>query len=99
MENPEASPEIAMAIEAVEKESENSEIIDNSIGLEGKSGAGESVELVGSSATSIINEEQRLNVSHRAKAFIMNTESSDWEFLAVGICSPEPSEVKLLFYL
>ena len=31
---------------------------------------------------------------HRAKAFILNTENNDWEEMATGICSPEPSEVK-----
>lgn len=30
---------------------------------------------------------------HRAKAFILNTENNDWEEMATGICSPEPSEV------
>lgn len=33
--------------------------------------------------------------SHRAKAFILNTESNDWDEMATGICSPEPSEVKI----
>lgn len=31
--------------------------------------------------------------SHRAKAFILNTESNDWDEMATGICSPEPLEV------
>ena len=34
------------------------------------------------------------NSQHRAKAFILNTENNDWEEMATGICSPEPSEVK-----
>ena len=43
--------------------------------------------------------EQQLNTSsqielHRAKAFILNSESNDWDEMATGICSPEPSEVK-----
>lgn len=33
------------------------------------------------------------NSQHRAKAFILNTENNDWEEMATGICSPEPSEV------
>lgn len=33
---------------------------------------------------------------HRAKAFILNTENNDWEEMATGICSPEPSEVHLI---
>lgn len=32
---------------------------------------------------------------HRAKAFILNTENNDWEEMATGICSPEPSEVRI----
>jgi hypothetical protein len=54
------------------------------------------------SMTSMNSSINELNVSdermatgspHRAKAFILNTDNNDWEEIATGICSPEPSEV------
>lgn len=42
----------------------------------------------------VIEHEERSVVAHRAKAFLLNSESNDWEEMATGICSPEPSEVK-----
>lgn len=31
---------------------------------------------------------------HRAKAFLLNSDSNDWDEMATGYCSPDPSEVK-----
>jgi hypothetical protein len=32
-------------------------------------------------------------ILHRAKAFLLNTETNDWDEMATGYCSPDPSEV------
>lgn len=34
---------------------------------------------------------------HRAKAFLLNTETNDWDEMATGYCSPDPSEVSCQF--
>jgi len=34
---------------------------------------------------------------HRAKAFILDTDSNDWEELATGTCAPDPSEDGAVF--
>ena len=34
-------------------------------------------------------------ILHRAKAFLLNTETNDWDEMATGYCSPDPSEVSL----
>lgn len=43
-----------------------------------------------------VNDERAVGGSHRAKAFILNNETNDWDEMATGVCSPEPSEVKYL---
>ena len=47
-------------------------------------------------SSSIIEEGNHGSSQHRAKAFILNTENNDWEEMATGICSPEPSEVNII---
>jgi len=84
------SPEIAM-------ESEISNIPEISVQNE-TSNASNSIETNSlTSMNSSINElsvnDERMTGSHRAKAFILNTDTNDWEEIATGICSPEPSEV------
>lgn len=51
-----------------------------------------SLTFVNSSINELSVNDERAG-SHRAKAFILNTETNDWEEIATGICSPEPSEV------
>lgn len=45
----------------------------------------------------VLEHEERTVGAHRAKAFLLNSESNDWEEMATGICSPEPSEVHDIF--
>ena len=89
MESPE-SPEIAM-------ESEISNIPEISVQTESSNGPGSIETNSLTSMNSSINElsvnDERMTGSHRAKAFILNTDTNDWEEIATGICSPEPSEV------
>lgn len=47
-----------------------------------------------SSINDLSVNDERMSGSHRAKAFILNTDTNDWEEIATGICSPEPSEVR-----
>jgi hypothetical protein len=54
----------------------------------------ENVSTVNSSINELSVNDERMSGSHRAKAFILNTETNDWEEIATGICSPEPSEVR-----
>lgn len=53
----------------------------------------ENVSTMNSSINELSVNDERMAGSHRAKAFILNTESRDWDEVATGICSPEPSEV------
>ncbi len=32
-------------------------------------------------------------ILHRAKAFLLDSETSNWDEMATGFCSPDPSEV------
>lgn len=45
-----------------------------------------------------VNDERAVGGSHRAKAFILNNETNDWDEMATGVCSPEPSEVNIFNY-
>lgn len=92
MEKPESS-ETAMESEI----SETAEISVQEVGAE-ISHSHSIEENISVSVNSTISElsvnDERMSGSHRAKAFILNTENNDWEEIATGICSPEPSEVK-----
>lgn len=62
---------------------ENSSVLEPELELE--------LEIEPENYLKITNEER--NVSHLAKAFIFNSVSNQWNEIAAGICSPEPSEV------
>lgn len=90
MESPESSETTAM-------ESEISNVPEISIQPEVSNIPESSETNFLTSMNSSINElsvnDERMAGSHRAKAFILNTDTNDWEEIATGICSPEPSEV------
>lgn len=81
MESPESS-ETAMESDISEVQHEISSSIE------------ENVSTVNNSINELSVNDERMSGSHRAKAFILNTETNDWEEIATGICSPEPSEVR-----